>query len=77
MDNIVICDECMERASFLDRDPTEAGAPSVPRSGSGVSLFSEVYSSKASQITSYKSLGAFAKWRRATISSVTSACPSA
>ena len=33
MDNIVICDECMERASFLDSDPTDAGAPPVQRSG--------------------------------------------
>jgi len=33
VDNIVICDECRERASFLDRDPTDAGAPSVQHSG--------------------------------------------
>ena len=33
MDNIVICDECRECAPFLDKDPTDAGAPSVQRSG--------------------------------------------
>ena len=33
MDNIVICVECRERASFLDMDPTNADAPSVQHSG--------------------------------------------
>ena len=33
MDNIVICDKCRERESFLDRDPTDAGAAPVQHSG--------------------------------------------
>ena len=39
MDKVIICDECTERASFLDNDPTDAGAASVPHSGGKVSLF--------------------------------------
>lgn len=28
-----MCDECRERASFLDRDPIDVGAPSLQHSG--------------------------------------------